>query len=218
LIKILLVDDHPMLRQGVAQLIEMEEGLRVIAQAGDGREAVRKCDELNPDLVLLDLNMKGMSGIETLKILKEKEPATKVVIFSVSDNQADVTAALRAGADGYLLKDSEPEDLLPAIKQAALGEQVFSPELAGVMARALRKEDEASANAMAELTPRETSIVGLIAQGKSNKVIARELSIAEATVKVHVKHLLKKLSLGSRVEAALWAVENKMLQDTGEHM
>lgn len=218
MIKILLVDDHPMLRQGVAQLIEMEEGLRVIAQAGDGREAVRKCDELNPDLVLLDLNMKGMSGIETLKILKEKEPATKVVIFSVSDNQADVTAALRAGADGYLLKDSEPEDLLPAIKQAALGEQVFSPELAGVMARALRKEDEASANAMAELTPRETSIVGLIAQGKSNKVIARELSIAEATVKVHVKHLLKKLSLGSRVEAALWAVENKMLQDTGEHM
>ncbi len=218
MIKILLVDDHPMLRQGVAQLIEMEEGLRVIAQAGDGRVAVRKCDELNPDLVLLDLNMKGMSGIETLKILKEKEPATKVVIFSVSDNQADVTAALRAGADGYLLKDSEPEDLLPAIKQAALGEQVFSPELAGVMARALRKEDEASANAMAELTPRETSIVGLIAQGKSNKVIARELSIAEATVKVHVKHLLKKLSLGSRVEAALWAVENKMLQDTGEHM
>jgi len=122
LIKILLVDDHPMLRQGVVQLIEMEEGLRVIAQAGDGQEAIDKTLDLRPDLVLLDLNMKGMSGIETLKVLKQMSAATKVVIFSVSDSQAHVTAALMAGADGYLLKDSEPEYLLKAIKQAASDE------------------------------------------------------------------------------------------------
>ena len=211
MIKILLVDDHPMLRQGVAQLIEMEKDLQVVEQAGDGQEAIEKTARLNPDLVLLDLNMKGMSGIETLRVLKDKNATTKVVIFSVSDSQSDVITALKAGADGYLLKDSEPEDLLPAIKQAAMGEQVFSPELARIMARALREEESETSTNMIELTPRETSIIGLIAQGKSNKLIARELSIAEATVKVHVKHLLKKLSLSSRVEAALWAVENKQL-------
>ena len=215
MIKILLVDDHPMLRQGVAQLIEMEEGLRVIAQAGDGQEAIDKTLDLRPDLVLLDLNMKGMSGIETLKVLKQMSAATKVVIFSVSDSQAHVTAALMAGADGYLLKDSEPEYLLKAIKQVASDEQVFSPELAGVLARALRNNKGEELTDQVELTPREKSIVGLIAEGKPNKLIARELNIAEATVKVHVKHLLKKLSLGSRVEAALWAVKNNLQGDVG---
>ena len=215
MIKILLVDDHPMLRQGVAQLIEMEEGLRVVAQAGDGQEAIDKTLAVHPDLVLLDLNMKGMSGIETLKVLKQMSATTKVVIFSVSDSPAHVTAALMAGADGYLLKDSEPEYLLPAIKQAAFGEQVFSPKLAGIMAKALRKDKADELTDQVELTPREKSIVGLIAKGKSNKLIARELSIAEATVKVHVKHLLKKLSLSSRVEAALWAVKNNVHGDIG---
>ena len=197
-----------MLRQGVAQLIEMEAGLRIVGQTGDGNEAIAMVHALNPDMILLDLNMKGMSGIETLIEMRKQNITARIVIFSVSDNEEDVASALREGADGYLLKDSEPEELLPAIKQAAEGQQVFSPQLVQVMAMALRSNAGNQNNTRPELTPRETDILRLIAQGKTNKYIARELNIVESTVKVHVKNLLKKLSLKSRVEAALWAVKS----------
>ena len=211
MITILLVDDHPMLRQGVAQLIEMESSIKVVGQAGDGEEAIVKAHQLKPDMVLLDLNMKGMSGIETLAEMRKQGIDARIIIFTVSDDQEDVAAALLEGADGYLLKDSEPEDLLPAIKEAAAGEQVFSPELAKVMALTLRKNSRAEQNQKPDLTPRETAIVKIIAEGKTNKDIARALNITEATVKVHVKNLFKKLSLRSRVEAAMWAVKHKMV-------
>jgi two-component system nitrate/nitrite response regulator NarL len=211
MITILLVDDHPMLRSGVAQLIEMESDLKVVGEAGNGEEAVASAHELQPDMVLLDLNMKGMSGIETLAEMRRQGINARIVIFTVSNNQDDVAAALLKGADGYLLKDSEPEDLLPAIKEAAAGEQVFSPALAKVMAGALRKNSGLELSEQPELTPRETTILKIIAEGKTNKDIARALNITEATVKVHVKNLLKKLSLRSRVEAALWAVRHKMV-------
>lgn len=206
MINVLLVDDHPMLRQGVAQLIEMEDGLRVLGQAGNGIDAIKLAHLLKPDMILLDLNMKGMSGIETLTEMRGQEIAASIVVFTVSDNQGDVAAALRAGADGYLLKDCEPEDLLVAIKQAGQGKGVFSPQLAQVMAGALREEN--CSKQQPPLTPRELASLKLVAQGKTNKDIARELTITEATVKVHIKNLLKKLALRSRVEAALWAVEN----------
>ena len=206
MITVLLVDDHPMLRQGVAQLIEMEDGLRVTGQASNGLDAIRVAHALKPDMILLDLNMKGMSGIETLLEMRKQNIAANIVVFTVSDNQGDVAAALRAGADGYLLKDCEPEDLLAAIKQAGVGKEVFSPQLAKVMALALREQN--SSKQQPPLTPRELASLKLVAQGKTNKDIARELTITEATVKVHIKNLLKKLALRSRVEAALWAVEN----------
>lgn len=208
---ILLVDDHPMLRQGVAQLIDMEESLTVIGEAGDGIQAVAKAKELDPDMVLLDLNMKGMSGIETLAEMRKHGVKARIVVFTVSDNQEDVALALREGADGYLLKDSEPEEILAAIKKAATGEQVFSPQLTQIMAMALREQSNKNPKPVVELTPKEHETLRLIAQGMSNKGIARELGISEATVKVHVKHLLKKLALKSRVEAALWAVSNGIL-------
>lgn len=208
MITILLVDDHPMLRQGVAQLIEMEEELRVVGEASDGNEAITKALALEPDMILLDLNMKGLSGIETLAEMRKRSIDARIVVFTVSDDQKDVTAALREGADGYLLKDSEPEELLPAIKQAAMGQQVFSPQLAQVMAAALTDKSEHAADVVASMTPRELDILKLVAQGQTNKMVARELSISEATVKVHVKNLLRKLSLRSRVEAALWAVKH----------
>ncbi len=211
MITVLLVDDHPLLRQGVAQLIDMEDELKVIGEAGSGEEAITKAHELDPDLILLDLNMKGMSGIETLKIMREQEIISRIVVFTVSDSHDDVISALRAGADGYLLKDSEPEELLPAIKQIAKGQQVFSPKLAQIMASALRDNTPEKNSKQADLTSRELEIVKLVAQGKTNKEVARELNITEATVKVHVKNLLKKLSLKSRVEAALWAVSNKIV-------
>ena len=211
MISILLIDDHPMLRQGVAQLIELDDGLTVVGQAGDGAEGIVQAHALNPDMILLDMNMKGMSGIETLIEMRKQAIHARIIFFTVSDNQHDVTAALLAGADGYLLKDSEPEDLLPAIKQAAEGQQVFSPQLAKIMANALRKNTDDSSLQKAELTPRELDILKLVAKGKTNKSIAIGLNITESTVKVHVKNLLKKLRLRSRVEAALWAVEQKIV-------
>ncbi|MBL4681594.1 MAG: two-component system response regulator NarL [Pseudomonadales bacterium] len=210
-INILLVDDHPLLRQGVAQLIEMEEGLRVIGEAGSGPEAIAKAHDLSPDMILLDLYMKGMSGIETLTEMRRQKIESRIVVFTVSDNQEDVSAALREGADGYLLKDSEPEDLLPAIRKAAMGEQVFSPQLTKVLAMALSERQQVKRDLKAALTNRELEILKLIAKGFTNKQIGSQLNITEATVKVHVKNLLKKLLLKSRLEAALWAVKHKVI-------
>ncbi|MCB1678754.1 MAG: two-component system response regulator NarL [Halioglobus sp.] len=212
MISILLVDDHPMLRQGVAQLIELEEGLMVVGQAGSGEEALHLAAQLDPDMVLLDLNMQGMNGIATLQALREQGFNACVMVFTVSDQHDDVVAALRAGADGYLLKDTEPEVLLQSIKAASQGQPVFSPQLARVLASGVRDQKADSAERMGELTGREAQILQCIAQGKTNKRIARELAIAEATVKVHVKNTLKKLGLRSRVEAAVWVLENRVFE------
>jgi two-component system nitrate/nitrite response regulator NarL len=209
---LIAIDDHPLFRKGVADLIEMEPSLDMIGEAASGEEGVRLAMELLPDLILLDLNMKGMDGIATLKQLKVKDLDARVIMLTVSDNEEDVVAALRAGADGYLLKDMEPEDTLEYLRQAASGKLVISERLTELLAHALRSEGSHPSNAeQAELTERETQILGLIAKGLSNKMIARKLDITEGTVKVHVKHLLKKLNLRSRVEAAVWAVnEAKM--------
>ncbi|MEH6551967.1 MAG: two-component system response regulator NarL [Pseudomonadales bacterium] len=213
MISILLVDDHPMLRQGVAQLIELEEELSVVGQAGDGLEAIKLAELLDPDMILLDLNMEGMGGLETLAVMRSKGITSSILVFTVSDDHDDVIGSLRAGADGYLLKDSEPEELLAAIKRAGQGQQVFSPQLAQIMAQALRKPASQKVDLLAQLTPRELEILRLLGNGRANKEIGRQLIIAESTVKVHVKNLLKKLSLRSRLEAGLWAVENNILSE-----
>ncbi|WP_196138587.1 two-component system response regulator NarL [Aliikangiella sp. G2MR2-5] len=206
--KIILVDDHPMLRKGVAQLISLEDNLDVVAEANSGEEAVKLAVELKPDLVLLDLNMKGMSGIDTLNALKRADISAKVVIFSVSDSDADVLQALKFGADGYLLKDSEPEELIEKINRSLQGELVLSGPLTQLLARSLQSKNQV--NPMDKLTQREIEILKQIAAGGSNKVIANKLGITEGTVKVHVKNLLKKLGFKTRVEAAVWAVEQKI--------
>jgi len=207
--KILLVDDHPMLRKGVAQLISLEDNLEVVAEANSGDEAITLAVKHNPDLILLDLNMKGLSGIDTLSALKRTGIKSKVVIFSVSDSETDVLQALKFETDGYLLKDSEPEELIEKINQAIQGELVISNPLAQILARSLRPATKKS-SPLENLTQREFEILKLIAGGKSNKDIANKLGITEATVKVHVKNLLKKLELKSRVEAAVWAVEHNI--------
>lgn len=206
---ILLIDDHPMLRSGVKQLISLEPSLLVIGEAGDGKTGIQIAEEQDPDLILLDLNMPGMNGFETLDELRKRELSGRIILFTVSNYGDDLVNALKRGADGYLLKDMEPEELIVALKEAASGKMVVSPTLTSVLAESLRDNQSQDEHNTASLTPREADILELISQGLSNKMIARKLDIAESTVKVHVKHLLKKLNLKSRVEAAVWVLQQK---------
>ncbi|MEC5317742.1 two-component system response regulator NarL [Brenneria populi subsp. brevivirga] len=207
---LLLIDDHPMLRNGVKQLISMEPGLRVVGEAGHGEQGLELAERLDPDLILLDLNMPGMNGQETLLRLRNQSLSGRIVVFSVSDHDDDVIDALKNGADGYLLKDMEPEDLLAALHQAAAGKMVLSETLMPVLAASLRENRGGETRNIRQLTPRERDILKLLAQGLPNKVIARKLSITESTVKVHVKHLLKKMQFKSRVEAAVWVLQENV--------
>ena len=204
--RILVIDDHPLFRKGVSQLIAMAPHLQLVGEASSGEQGVAKARELDPDLILLDLHMKGMSGIDTLKAIRDAGLDCRVVILTVSDNADDLVAAIRSGADGYLLKDMEPEDLLAAIDQTLNGSTVIGERLNGMLARAIREEATAGQRDTATLTKREQEIMQGLVQGLSNKLIARNLDITEATVKVHVKNLLKKLGFRSRLEAAVWAV------------
>jgi two-component system nitrate/nitrite response regulator NarL len=209
---ILLIDDHPMLRTGVKQLVSMAPDITVVGEASNGEQGIELAESLDPDLILLDLNMPGMNGLETLDKLREKSLSGRVVVFSVSNHEEDVVTALKRGADGYLLKDMEPEDLLKALQQAAAGEMVLSEALTPVLAASLRANRATSDRDVSQLTPRERDILKLIAQGLPNKMIARRLDITESTVKVHVKHMLKKMKLKSRVEAAVWVHQERIFK------
>ena len=206
---VLLVDDHPLLRKGVSQLLALEDDIDVVGEASNGGDAVLRALELDPDLILLDLSMKGMDGIETLVALRDAGVESRVVVFTVSDDRKDVISALESGADGYLLKDTEPEELVDGIRKICAGKMVLSAELTEILALSFREEQKSQGPDLASLTRREKQIVSYIAAGLSNKLIGRRLDIAESTVKVHVKHLLKKLGLRSRLEAAIWMVEQQ---------
>jgi len=207
--EIIIVDDHPLFRKGVSQLLAMDPALRAVGEAQSGEEALNLAREHDPDLILLDLNMRGMDGIATIRALREADVQARIVVLTVSDNDEDVVSALRAGADGYLLKDMEPEALLARIKEAATGRMVLSESLTQVLAEAVsghRTNDESEL--LRALTSRELEVLKGLSKGMSNKLIARKYDIAEGTVKVHVKNVLRKLNLRSRVEAAVWAVNH----------
>jgi two-component system nitrate/nitrite response regulator NarL len=213
---VLIVDDHPLFRRGVAQLLAMDPEIEVVGEAAHGAAAVELAKEKEPDLILLDLNLKtaagsSESGIDVLTALKDDDQACRVVMLTVSDAPDDLMHAIRAGADGYLLKDMEPEDLLARVREALTGTTVISDALAGRLAAALRAEAQDAGRKterdLSSLTEREQAVLRCLAEGQSNKLIARTLNITEGTVKVHVKHLLKKLSFRSRVEAAVWATQ-----------
>ncbi|MDX3775107.1 two-component system response regulator NarL [Chromatiaceae bacterium AAb-1] len=206
---VMLVDDHPLLRKGLKQLLALEDDLEVIAEASNGEDALKLATELDPDLVILDLNMQGMDGLQTLKKMRDEGVTSRIVMLTVSDADEDVVSAISNGADGYLLKDMDPEYLLEQIKRALNGRMVLSEAVTQVLATALRRPVTKAIAELDNLTNREYEILSLIAKGMSNKVIARELDISDGTVKVHVKHLLKKLGLRSRVEAAIWMVNNQ---------
>lgn len=201
---LLLVDDHPLMRRGLRQLIEIEKDLEVVGEAASGEQALALQRELLPDLILLDQQMPGLTGIETLLRLRRAGYAGKVLLYTVSDDNEDVRAAMRHGADGYLLKDMEPEDLLRQLRAALAGSVVISERLARQLDDSLQVDP---LRAMGELTTREVEVLRMLVAGNSNKMIGVHLGITEGTVKVHVKNLFQKLGLRSRVEAVVWAME-----------
>ncbi|MBA4742496.1 MAG: response regulator transcription factor [Azoarcus sp.] len=210
-VRIVLVDDHTLFRSGMRMLLGREPGFEVVGEAGDASEGIKTVTRLAPDVVLLDLNMPGMSGAEAARILTEETPDARVLMLTVSEDAEDLFAALRAGACGYLLKNIEADALITAVRSAAAGESVISPCMMGKLLAGVREDapapERVRATADAErLTPRESEILGFIARGKSNKEIARALDVAESTVKIHVQNLLRKLGLASRVQAAVYAV------------
>ena len=209
--RIMLVDDHPMLRRGLADLLSMEGDLLPVAQVGSGEEAIQIATTLEPelDLILLDLNMPGLNGVETIHALRNAGVDAKIIIFSVSDEHTDVVEALREGADGYLLKDVEPEYLITQIRAVVQGKMALSPELTQILAAAIKGRGTPGQNSV-DLTQREKDVLYLIAKGQSNKLIARNLDISEGTVKVHVKRVLQKLGVRSRTEAAIWVLDNNL--------
>ena len=214
-IRILVVDDHNLFRRGLTALLAAEPGLSVVGEAADGGEALRRAQALQPDVILLDNHMPGVRGVDLLPQLREAAPQAQVLMLTVSEDEQDLADALRGGAQGYLLKTIDGADLAAALRRAMEGESVVSAEMMHKLVQAFRAASAPAPAAapatadpgLAALSPREQDILRGIARGASNKEIARELGIAETTVKIHVQHILRKLELSSRVQVAVWASE-----------
>jgi two-component system nitrate/nitrite response regulator NarL len=206
-IRLVVVDDHALFRRGIISLLSHEPGFAVVGEAADGFEGIRTVVAQQPDVVLLDLNMPGISGLDALAAILKDVPGAHVVMLTVSEDAEDLVTALKSGAQGYLLKNIDGEFLVRSIRRAAQGESVISPEMAGKLMRQVRAGTPSVLPADV-LSPREREILQRLAKGGSNKEIARDLDLAESTVKIHVQHILRKLGLNSRVQAAVWAIEN----------
>lgn len=215
-VRILVVDDHTLFRRGLTALLARDPHLQVVGDAADAGEALRRAQELQPDLILLDNNLPGVNGVDVLPALRDAVPGVRVLMLTVSEDEQDLVAALRGGASGYLLKTIEGDALVAAIARAMRGESVVAEEMTGKLVAAYREATAAPAPAppapkVAQLSPREQEILRGIARGASNKEIARELGIAETTVKIHVQHVLRKLDVSSRVQAAVIASEHGLV-------
>lgn len=211
--RVLLIDDHTLVRKGLEQLLQ-SRGVDIVASVSSGAEGIAQAQALRPDIVLLDMKMPEMSGTETLKQLRAAGITAPILMLTMSREEQDLQAALRNGAQGYLLKDMDPEDLVPAMQDALQGKNVVAKELIGSLTRLVQGQSgrnatkSSSAGLLADLTPRELEILRHVAEGESNKTIGRALDITDGTVKLHVKSILRKLGMRSRVEAAVLAVEH----------
>ena len=226
-VTLLVVDDHTLFRRGLIALLGQDAGLHVVGEAGDAAEALRLVPTLQPDVILLDNHLPGVMGVDAIRGLREVSPRSRVLMLTVSEDSQDLAAALRNGAQGYLLKTIDGDLLAQAIRRAAQGEPVVSPELMGKLVAAFQAQGAPSAASPAPapevaeasgsaasgsgtpLSPREEEVLREIARGMSNKEIARVLDIAETTVKIHVQHILRKLGLTSRVQAAVYASDRQ---------
>ena len=231
-IRILVVDDHTLFRRGLTALLARDPHLQVVGDAADAGEALRKAADLKPDVILLDNHLPGVNGVDALPALHDAAPGARILMLTVSEDENDLAAALRNGAAGYLLKTTEGEALTAAIERTLAGESVIAPEMTSKLVSAFRgaasgasgsavetahpaivatPAQRAIQEAIASLSPREMDVLRGLVRGASNKEIAREHGIAETTVKIHVQHILRKLSVGSRVHAAVLASESGLL-------
>jgi DNA-binding NarL/FixJ family response regulator len=209
-LRVLIVDDHDLFRTGLRNLLE-EQGVQVVGEAGGGTEAVRIVRELAPDVVVMDLNMPGMGGVDATRHITAIAPLTRVVMLTISDQDGDVMDAILAGACGYLLKDSSIQELIAGIRAASRGESLISPTIASKVlqhVRATTAQPEIANQIRAELSDREIEVLKLIANGKDNALIAADLHISPKTVKNHISNILMKLQIDNRIQAAVYAVRS----------
>jgi NarL family two-component system response regulator LiaR len=217
-IRVLIVDDHAVVREGLRAFLDLQEGITVVGEAGDGRQAIEQAQALTPDVILMDLVMPGLDGVGAMRAVHELVPSSRVVVLTSFLDDERLMPALRAGAAGYLLKDVEPADLARAVRSACTDEAMIDPIVASRLLRALSEprgqaQVALDAGAGETLTRREREVLELIAAGRSNKRIALELGIAEKTVKTHVGHLLAKLGVSDRTQAAVLAVQRGLAGD-----
>lgn len=214
-IRVLLVDDHTLFRKGLAELLEQRGAISVAGIAGNGDEALQLLKTTEPDVVITDLNMPPHGGLALLRQIRAEAWLGPVLVLTVSDDEDDLASALSAGAQGYLLKDMEPDDVVDAVQRAVRGETVVAPAMTLKLVHLLQGSSQPpKVDALQQLTAREREILDYLAQGLSNKAIARALDISHDTVKLHVRHILAKLNLTSRVEAAVFVVERKASQQS----
>ena len=218
-IRVLLADDHVLFRKGLASLIDPLEDMEVVGEAGDGREALEKARELMPDLILMDIHMLGWDGLKATRLIKEEMPHVKIVMLTVSDDDKDLFEAIKNGARGYLLKDTEPEELFELLRGVYRGEAPISHLTAARILdefTRLAQEGDRYPSAGESLTPREKEVLQLVAQGSTNKEIASQLFITENTAKNHLRNILEKLHVQNRIQAAVYAVREGLLGDSSQ--
>ena len=209
MIRVLLVDDHTLFRSGISALLASQDDIEVVGEAGEGSEALKLVQTLQPDIMLLDLNMPGLSGLEVLKLTLEDNPQQAVIMLTLSEESDDLLRALQFGAKGYLLKNSDVDYLVNALRLVVQGGTAIHPDMTSCLVAGLRQLKKEDVDEKEHLTPREKEVLQLVATGQSNKEIARTLDIGESTVKFHIQSILRKLNLSSRVQAAVYASQHK---------
>jgi DNA-binding NarL/FixJ family response regulator len=218
-IRVMICDDHALFRRGLIMVLEAEDDIEVVAEAEDGEDAVEKAAEFVPDVVLMDVRMPGVDGIEATRRIAEKVPTAKILMLTVSDEEEDLYEAVKAGATGYLLKEVSIEEVAPAARAVVAGQSLISPSMAskllGEFSNLAKRAEERTSVPTPRLTERELEVLRLVAQGKSNREIAGDLYISENTVKNHVRNILEKLQLHTRMEAVMYAVREKLLDIPG---
>jgi DNA-binding NarL/FixJ family response regulator len=219
MMRILLVDDHVLFRKGVAALLDGRQNVQVVGEASDGLAAIQAARDTLPDVILMDIEMPRCNGLEATRSIKREMPHVKIVILTVSDDDHNLFEAIKIGAQGYLLKDLEPYQLYDLLESIARDEAPLSGVVAAKILKEFTRPDQAPAEAtpvIDELTPREIDILELVVQGKTNKEIAQELSISENTVKIHLRNILEKLHLQNRIQAAVYAVRQGLVEESAD--
>ncbi len=218
-IRVMICDDHALFRRGLIMVLEAEDDIEVVGEAEDGRDAVERVADIVPDVVLMDVRMPEIDGIEATRLIAERAPSAKILMLTVSDEESDLYEAIKAGATGYLLKEISIEEVASAVRAVVSGQSLISPSMASKLltefTNLAKRADERTSVPTPRLTERELEVLRLVAQGMSNREIAGELYISENTVKNHVRNILEKLHLHTRMEAVMYAVREKLLDIPG---